>query len=157
MNVAKVCCHGQHVAAQAVQPFRAALRHEVVDVVAEHQDDSARGRLVERGSRLLSRGGRAGEVRPIEPVGLDVKVEGFHGAPRFFWRLYSSVSESCIKLTLCSFTRGFGAIRGAVAVLTHVWPDAEVHPFEGMGHGEIVAHPQQMAAEIKRLMGKEAF
>ena len=46
-------------------------------------------------------------------------------------------------------------MKKAIAALTQVWPDAEVHPFEGMGHGEIVAHPQQMAAEIRRFMVRE--
>ena len=45
-------------------------------------------------------------------------------------------------------------MKKAVAALTRVWPDAKAHPFEGMGHGEIVAHPEQMAAEIRRFIGK---
>ena len=46
-------------------------------------------------------------------------------------------------------------MKKAVAALTQVWPDAEVHPFEGMGHGEIVAHPREMAEEIRHFMNGE--
>ena len=34
-------------------------------------------------------------------------------------------------------------------------PQAEDHPFEGLGHGEIIAHPDLMAREIEAFMSKE--
>ena len=32
------------------------------------------------------------------------------------------------------------------------FPALEIHPFEGFGHGEIIAHPELMAEEIKRFI-----
>ena len=34
------------------------------------------------------------------------------------------------------------------------FPNAEDHPFEGLGHGEIIAHPDLMAREIEAFMRK---
>ena len=44
-------------------------------------------------------------------------------------------------------------MKKAVHKLKRAFPNAEIHPFAGFGHGEIIAHPDVMAAEIKRFMG----
>ena len=44
-------------------------------------------------------------------------------------------------------------MKKAVQKLKRAFPNAELHPFPGFGHGEIIAHPDRMAAEIKRFMG----
>ena len=36
------------------------------------------------------------------------------------------------------------------------FPALEVHPFEGFGHGEIIVHPELMAAEIRKFIGGHA-
>ena len=48
-------------------------------------------------------------------------------------------------------------MKKAVKKLKRAFPNAEDHPFEGLGHGEIIAHPDWMAREIKAFMrgGKE--
>jgi len=43
-------------------------------------------------------------------------------------------------------------MKRAVQKLTRAFPGAELRPFPGFGHGEIIAHPELMAAEIKRFM-----
>ncbi len=43
-------------------------------------------------------------------------------------------------------------MKKAVQKLKRAFPGAEIRPFPGFGHGEIIAHPEQMAAEIKRFM-----
>ncbi|MBQ9299599.1 MAG: alpha/beta hydrolase [Clostridia bacterium] len=40
----------------------------------------------------------------------------------------------------------------AIRKLKRAFPNAEDHPFEGYGHGEIIANPDVMAAEIRRFM-----
>ena len=40
-------------------------------------------------------------------------------------------------------------MKKAVQKLKRAFPNAEIHPFPGFGHGEIVVHPELMAAEIK--------
>lgn len=44
-------------------------------------------------------------------------------------------------------------MKKAVQKLKRAFPSAEVHPFAGFGHGEIVAHPEMMAEEIRRFVG----
>lgn len=41
----------------------------------------------------------------------------------------------------------------AIQKLKRAWPDAEIHPFEGYGHGEIIAHPDIIAKEIREFIG----
>ena len=44
-------------------------------------------------------------------------------------------------------------MKKAVQKLKRAFPNAEFHPFPGFGHGEIIAHPDRMAAEIRHFMG----
>ena len=43
-------------------------------------------------------------------------------------------------------------MKKAVQKLKRAFPALEEHPFEGFGHGEIIVHPDIMAAEIRRFM-----
>jgi pimeloyl-ACP methyl ester carboxylesterase len=43
-------------------------------------------------------------------------------------------------------------MKKAVQKLKRAWPNAEIHPFEGYGHGEIIANPDIMAKEIKEFI-----
>lgn len=44
-------------------------------------------------------------------------------------------------------------MKKAVRKLKRAFPALEEHPFEGFGHGEIIAHPETMAAEIRKFIG----
>ena len=44
-------------------------------------------------------------------------------------------------------------MKTAVRKLKRAFPNAEDHPFEGYGHGEIIANPETMAAEIRQFIG----
>ena len=44
-------------------------------------------------------------------------------------------------------------MKKAAEKLRRAFPNAELHPFPGFGHGEIIAHPELMAAEIRRFLG----
>lgn len=46
-------------------------------------------------------------------------------------------------------------MKKAVQKLRRAFPALEEHPFEGFGHGEIIAHPELMAAEIREFIGGE--
>jgi pimeloyl-ACP methyl ester carboxylesterase len=43
-------------------------------------------------------------------------------------------------------------MKKAIQKLKRAFPNAEIHPFAGFGHGEIIAHPDVMAAEIRRFV-----
>ena len=43
-------------------------------------------------------------------------------------------------------------MKKAIAVIRRIYPNMEDHPFAGMGHGEIIAYPEQMATEIKKFL-----
>ena len=46
-------------------------------------------------------------------------------------------------------------MKKAVQKLRRAFPALELRPFEGFGHGEIIAHPELMAEEIQRFIRKE--
>ncbi len=46
-------------------------------------------------------------------------------------------------------------MKKALQKLRRAFPNAELQPFPGFGHGEIIAHPERMAAEIRRFMGDD--
>jgi len=43
-------------------------------------------------------------------------------------------------------------MKKAVQKLRRAFPALEVRPFEGFGHGEIIAHPERMVEEIRRFI-----
>ena len=47
-------------------------------------------------------------------------------------------------------------MKKAVKKLKTVYPNAEDHPFKGLGHGEIISHPKYMAREITRFIENKA-
>ena len=44
-------------------------------------------------------------------------------------------------------------MKKAVRKLKRAFPAMEARPFEGFGHGEIIAHPELMAGEVRRFIG----
>ena len=46
-------------------------------------------------------------------------------------------------------------MKKAIIAIRKIYPNMEDHPFEGMGHGEIIAYPEQMAGEIKKFIEKQ--
>ena len=46
-------------------------------------------------------------------------------------------------------------MKKALQKLRRAYPNLEDRPFEGFGHGEIIAHPELMAQEIERFMKRE--
>ncbi|MDO4351136.1 MAG: alpha/beta hydrolase [Eubacteriales bacterium] len=47
-------------------------------------------------------------------------------------------------------------MKKALKILTRIYPNAEVHPFPGMGHGEIIGHPDIMAHAINEFINNHA-
>lgn len=45
-------------------------------------------------------------------------------------------------------------MKKAVQKIKTVYPNAQIHPFKALGHGEILAHPEYMAKEIIKFMEK---
>jgi len=43
-------------------------------------------------------------------------------------------------------------MKKALEKLKRAFPAAEDKPFEGMGHGDIIGHPEIMAEEIKKFI-----
>ena len=43
----------------------------------------------------------------------------------------------------------------AVAAIRKVYPNAEDHPFHGIGHGEILSFPEEMVREIRKFVEDE--
>ena len=47
-------------------------------------------------------------------------------------------------------------MKKAIQKLKRAFPKAEDHPFEGLGHGEIIAHPDKMAREIREFLSEDS-
>lgn len=45
-------------------------------------------------------------------------------------------------------------MKKAVAAIRDIYPSAEDHSFEGLGHGDIIGDPERMAKEIRRFLGE---
>ncbi|MBR1797781.1 MAG: alpha/beta hydrolase [Clostridiales bacterium] len=45
-------------------------------------------------------------------------------------------------------------MKKAVLAIRKIYPNMEDHPFEGMGHGEVIAHPTIMSDEIRKFILK---
>ena len=43
-------------------------------------------------------------------------------------------------------------MKKAIQHLKRAFPNLEVHPFKGLGHGEITAHPKQLVSELKSFL-----
>lgn len=48
-------------------------------------------------------------------------------------------------------------MKTALKKLRRAFPNLEDHPFEGMGHGDIIGHPELMAEEIKKFADRQLF
>ena len=46
-------------------------------------------------------------------------------------------------------------MKKAVQKLKRAFPALEINPFEGFGHGEIIAHPEVMAGEIRSFISDD--
>ena len=46
-------------------------------------------------------------------------------------------------------------MKKAIEAIMKIYPNMEDHPFAGMGHGEIIGYPEQMAKKIKRFIERE--
>lgn len=46
-------------------------------------------------------------------------------------------------------------MKKAIATIKKIYPNMEDHPFAGMGHGEIIGYPEQMAKEIMGFIERE--
>ena len=105
--------------------------------------------------RTFTRADDAALLEEFDGMAENVSLETLENAMREALRLYKALGD-CEPQPGRRVSVWYGAkepnMRKAVEVLTRVWPDAEALPFEGLGHGEVIAHPQMMAAEIRRFV-----
>ena len=94
-------------------------------------------------------------LRQFSAVPPNISPETLKNCARESLRLYEQIDryapDSAAKVGIW-----YGAkepnMKRAVQKLRRAFPGAELRPFPGFGHGEIIAHPERMAAEIKRFM-----
>ncbi len=95
-------------------------------------------------------------LRQFEAMPSRISLETLRNCAREGLRLYEEIDgyehDPTAKVAVW-----YGAkepnMKKAVQKLKRAFPNAELHPFPGFGHGEIIAHPDRMAAEIKHFMG----
>jgi pimeloyl-ACP methyl ester carboxylesterase len=76
-----------------------------------------------------------------ESLRLYETIDGFHPDPSARVAVWYGAKEPNMKTALQKLKRA--------------WPSLEDHPFPGLGHGEIMAHPGLMAEEIRKFMETE--
>ena len=76
-----------------------------------------------------------------EALSLYEKIDGFEPEPNARVAVWRGAKEPNMKVALRKLKRAY--------------PNLEDRPFEGFGHGEIMAHPKLMAQEINRFMERE--
>ena len=92
-------------------------------------------------------------IRQFAAVPRNVSLKTLQNCMDEALKLYDTI-DSFIPDPAAHVAIWYGAkepnMKTAVQKLKRAFPSAEVHPFEGYGHGEIIAHPEVMAAEIRR-------
>lgn len=80
--------------------------------------------------------------------------------------LYDDAFKGCVSCFACKVknakTNGLCAykdaltpiLKKAIKHLTRAFPKLEVHPFKGLGHGEIMTQPERLVQELKAFMGR---
>lgn len=96
-------------------------------------------------------------IRQFSAVPKDITLETLRNAMDESLRLYGTI-DSFPPDPNAHVGIWYGAkepnMKKAIQKLRRAWPNAEAHPFEGYGHGEIIAHPDVMASEIKKFIGE---
>ncbi len=94
-------------------------------------------------------------LQQFAAIPANISMETLRNCARESLQLYKEIdlykADSAAKVAVW-----YGAkepnMKKAVQKLKRAFPNAELHPFPGFGHGEIIAHPELMAAEIRRWM-----
>ena len=107
--------------------------------------------------KLFTRTSDKNMMAMLEKMPPDISFETLDNCTRDAFRLYKDI-EGCPPDPTAKVSVWYGAkepnMKKAVKKLKAIYPNAEDHPFKGLGHGEIIAHPKYMAQEIARFMEK---
>ena len=94
-------------------------------------------------------------LRQYAAVPPNISLETLKNCAREALRLHEEI-DRCEPDPAAKVGIWYGAkepnMKKAVQKLKRAFPGAELHPFPGFGHGEIIAHPERMAAEIRRFL-----
>ena len=105
--------------------------------------------------KLYTRSDDEALLRQFAAVPPNISLETLRNCARESLRLYEEIDRYKPD-PLARVAVWYGAkepnMKTAVQKLTRAFPNAEVHPFAGLGHGEIIAHPERMAEEIRRFL-----
>jgi pimeloyl-ACP methyl ester carboxylesterase len=94
-------------------------------------------------------------LRQFAAVPPNISLETLKNCAREALRLYEEI-DRCEPDPAAKVGIWYGAkepnMKKAGQKLKRAFPGAELRPFPGFGHGEIIAHPERMAAEIRRFL-----
>lgn len=107
--------------------------------------------------KLFTRTSDQSMMAMLEKMPPNITLETLENCTKEGFKLYKDIEEYTPDPT-AKVSIWYGAkepnMKKAVQKLKAVYPNAEDHPFEGLGHGEIIAHPKYMAREIVRFLEK---
>jgi hypothetical protein len=105
--------------------------------------------------KLFTRTSDKNMMDMLEKMPPDIAFETLENCTKEGFKLYKDIGGFTPAPT-AKVSVWYGAkepnMKKAVRKLKAVYPSAEEHPFKGLGHGEIIAHPKYMAREIVRFM-----
>ena len=94
-------------------------------------------------------------IRQFSAVPKNISLETLQNCTNEALKLYETIDSFTPDLQ-AHISVWYGAkepnMKTALQKLKRAFPNAEDHPFAGYGHGEIIAHPDVMATEIRRFM-----
>lgn len=105
--------------------------------------------------RLYTRGDDEKLLRQFQYVAQNISLETLENAMHEALVLYSDIDQFVprpdAKVAIWYGEREPN-MKKAIQKLKRAFPNAQDHPFAGYGHGEIMSHPDLMAAEVIRFM-----
>lgn len=107
--------------------------------------------------RLYTRGDDEKLLNQFQYTAKNVSLETLQNCTKEAFALYPTIDRFAPRED-AKVAIWYGAqepnMKKAIAKLKHAFPNAQVHPFPSYGHGDIMAHPDIMAAAVKEFMGK---
>lgn len=108
--------------------------------------------------KLYTRAGDEALLHEFKGLAGHISLETLKNCTKEALKLYSEIEKFEIRPE-AHVAIWHGAkepnMKKALKILKGIYPGAEDHPFEGMGHGEIIGHPDLMARAINAFMAEK--
>ena len=105
--------------------------------------------------KLFTRTDDKAMLAMLKKIPDNISYETLNNCMKEALRMYSDLEKNAPN-PLAKVSIWYGEkepnMKKAVSTIKKVYPNAEDHPFEGIGHGEILSYPEKMATEILKFL-----